>query len=209
MTRMIFVRHGESTGNLKRIFYGHTDGELTDFGRLQAERARDYLRGFHIDAAYASDLSRAYETGKIILEPHNIELVGNEKLREIYAGEWENMLFDDIEVKFNAEYEKFRQNSWYSHPEGGESVEEMTYRIRDEVWRIAKAHDNETVFIAFHSTPLRSLACEWNNVPYSKMNEQGWIGNASVSIVEYDIENHTTKPELIGYNDFLNDLTKE
>ena len=83
MTRFIFVRHGQSIGNLTGRFLGQYDGALTDLGRRQAERAAEFLRDERIDEAFASDLSRAYETGKIIAEPHGIIPVPDKALREI------------------------------------------------------------------------------------------------------------------------------
>ena len=61
MTRMIFVRHGESTGNALGRFYGHFDGALTDLGRAQAQCAAAYLKDTRIDAAYGSDLKNAVQ----------------------------------------------------------------------------------------------------------------------------------------------------
>ncbi|MBO7148903.1 MAG: histidine phosphatase family protein [Clostridia bacterium] len=80
MTRIIFVRHGESMGNINDLFYGHTDGDLTELGRRQAESAANYLKDVHIDIAYASDLKRAFETGEIIAREHSLEVIPNKGL---------------------------------------------------------------------------------------------------------------------------------
>ena len=42
MTTVIFVRHGQSTANLERIFAGHTDAPLTELGHKQAENIHSY-----------------------------------------------------------------------------------------------------------------------------------------------------------------------
>ncbi|MBQ4136974.1 MAG: histidine phosphatase family protein [Clostridia bacterium] len=209
MTRMIFVRHGESMGNINDLFYGHTDGELTELGRRQALCAAKYLKDVHIDVAYASDLKRAFETGEIIAKEHKLEPIPEKGLREIFAGEWENKHFTTLAELYPEEYSVWMKDMWNAHPLGGESIKQMTDRIRETVWKIAEENDGKTVLVAFHSTPIRSLVCEWNDLPYEKINEVGWVKNASVSIVNYDVEKHTTAPEVIGYADFLGDLAKE
>lgn len=207
MTRMIFVRHGESTGNLEKRYFGHTDGPLTELGREQARRTAEFLKDEKIDVAYSSDLIRAYETGKIIAEKHGLVPVSDAGLREMYMGKWEKMLFDDLPKLYPNEYKVWMRNLWKSRPTGGESVEEMACRVRDTVWKIAEGNDGKTVLVTFHGTPIRSLCCEWQGIPYERMNEVEWVPNASVSIVNYDIKNHTVKPEIIGYIGFAEDIS--
>lgn len=62
MTKLIFVRHGESDGNHLLRFIGQGDLPLTEKGRKQADLAAEYLKDEAIDAFFASDLSRAFET---------------------------------------------------------------------------------------------------------------------------------------------------
>lgn len=207
MTRIIFVRHGESVGNLEKRYYGHTDGALTERGREQARRTAKYLKDEKIDAAYSSDLIRAYETGEIIAAEHSLELCVDDRLREMYMGKWEKLLFDDFEKLYPDEYSIWISDMWKMKCTDGESVEEMTYRVRDAVWEIAEKHEGQTVLITFHGTPIRSLCCEWQGIPYERMNEVEWVPNASVSIVNYDVKNHTVKPEIIGYVGFAEDIS--
>lgn len=206
MTRMIFVRHGESTGNKKRRFYGHFDGELTELGREQARRAADFLKDEHIDVAYASDLVRAYETGKIIAEPHGLSVIPCEGLREIYAGEWENLLFSELTDKYAVDFECWMKDLVNSRPTGGESVRHLAGRIDKAVWEIAEANDGKTVLIATHATPIRSLITAWKGKPIEAINNVKWVANASVSIVNYDIKEHKTSPEIIGEASFMGDI---
>ena len=207
MTRLVFVRHGESTGNKARRFYGHFNGELTELGKLQADRAGEFLKDYKFDKAYASDLLRAFETGKRIAAYHEgLEVVPNEKLREIYAGEWENKVFEELPVLYPDDYKMWKEDIWNSRPTGGESVKELAERIREEVWRIAEENEGKTVLLALHATPIRSLVCEWTKQPYDKMSEFGWVKNASVCVVDYDTEKHTVTPVLLGEDSFLEDI---
>ena len=206
MTRMIFVRHGESQGNLERRFYGHTDGPLTDKGKEQAARTAEYLKNTHIDVAYSSDLVRAYETGKIIAASHGIDVVPCRGLREIFAGDWENLLFTELLEKYDDTFGIWRLDIGNSCPDNGESVRALSERICSEVWRIAEENDGKTVLLAIHATPIRALACEWSHAPVEKMQELEWVRNASVSIVDYDTEHHTTAVQLYDEASFMGDI---
>ena len=43
--KIYLVRHGQSVGNVKNLWYGSTDLPLTDLGREQARQAGEKLRG--------------------------------------------------------------------------------------------------------------------------------------------------------------------
>ena len=68
--KLVLCRHGQSEWNLKNLFTGWTDVDLTETGRREAESAGDVLRqlDFHIDAAYTSVLARAIRTLWIIMD---------------------------------------------------------------------------------------------------------------------------------------------
>ncbi len=206
MTKIIFVRHGQSVGNLEGRFYGHCDGALTEKGREQARKAAEYLKDTRIDVAYASDLIRAFETGKIVAEGHGLDVIPDSELRELYAGEWENRKFEELPVRFPESIRIWVTDIGNSRPDGGESVRELSERIRRAVWRIAEENEGKNVLIATHATPIRALACEWQGKAIEEMQNIEWVKNASVTIVNYDTVNHTTEVELYDEASFMGDM---
>ena len=94
-------------------------------------------------------------------------------------------------------------------PPNGESVAQLAKRIRDEVWRIAKEHEEQTVLIATHATPIRTLQCEWEGVPFEQMQTLHWVKNASTSIIDYDAKSGKVHPVVIGEASYLQALTTE
>ena len=66
--RLLLVRHGETVDNVNRIMQGQTQGRLTLNGIEQARELGRQLRGEHIDVFLSSDLARAVETLRIIVE---------------------------------------------------------------------------------------------------------------------------------------------
>ena len=205
MTRMIFVRHGQSVGNLNGRFLGNYDGELTGLGRRQAERAAEYLKEEKIDIAYASDLVRAYETGAIIAAPHGLVPIKDKKLREIFAGKWENEEFSKIEELYPDDWKLWREDIFASRPTGGESVSELFHRITSEVWSIASENDGKTVLVATHATPIRALMREWQELG-SLSGGPKWVANASITVADYDPTAHSVNVIKLSDSSFLDGM---
>ena len=91
-TNLVLVRHGQSEWNKKNLFTGWKDPNLTDLGIEEAKKAGNLLkeRGLAFDIMFTSDLFRAQETGRIILEQMNlghIEVVKDQSLNERNYGE--------------------------------------------------------------------------------------------------------------------------
>lgn len=208
MTRMIFVRHGQSTGNLAGRFLGHYDGALTDLGREQARCAAKYLRDEQIDIAYASDLSRAYETGRIIAAPHGLVPIKDKNLREVFAGKWENAEFTEIERLYPDDWHMWQNNIFASRPTGGESVAELAIRVTSEIWKLAAVNDGKTVLIATHATPIRALMREWMTIGALKDGPK-WVANASVTTAEYDARHHAIKVGRVSECSYLDGMVTD
>ena len=100
MTTVIFVRHGQSTANLERVFAGHTDAPLTDLGHKQAENTAKFLKNYPICAIYSSDLARSMQTAEPTGKLHHLPVIPDKELREIYAGEWEGRSYDELMEKY-------------------------------------------------------------------------------------------------------------
>ena len=95
-TTLIMIRHGQSITNLTKVFTGQLDTDLTELGKLQAELAAKALKGTHIDKMYSSDLKRTVETALPTAKDHELNIIPDPRLREIYAGVWEGLDFEAI-----------------------------------------------------------------------------------------------------------------
>lgn len=207
MTRMIFVRHGESESNLGKYFTGHTNVALTDKGRAQAARAAQALKNVPIDAAYASDLVRAYETGSIIAREHGLTVTPAPNLREIYAGKWEGVPFCELDELFHEDYRAWTDDLANCRCTDGESVREMALRVRTECEAIARREEGKTVLIATHATPIRIMQLVWQGLRIEDIDMITWVKNASVSVV--DFEDGRWMPVVIGDASHLGDMQTE
>ena len=186
MTKLYFIRHGESVSNLITQFAGSLDMPLTERGRAQAAVTADFLKDVSFSCVYASDLSRAYDTGKAVADSHGIPLYSTAQLREVFAGEWEGKTYSDLEQEYAASYGIWRRQIGLAQCPKGESVAQLQDRVRNCVEEIVRRHPNETVCIATHATPIRVMECVWSKTPLKNMHTIPWVSNASVTIAEYN-----------------------
>lgn len=191
-TRMIFVRHGESEGNLQTRFIGQGNVPLTDKGHTQAEAAAKHLQTETIDAFYSSDLIRAYDTACHIARYHQKPVAKSRELREIFAGAWEGVSYDELGVRYPNEYPLWQSDIGRARCTEGESTAEVYERINRFVDALAKAHAGQTVLCATHATPIRALMCRWHGVLPEDMKNIPWTKNASVTTVDYHEDGSVT-----------------
>ena len=203
-TKIYFIRHGESEGNMRNTFLGHADLDLSPLGHEQAKLTAKYLKNIPCDAIYSSDLKRAYNTALETANLKGMQIIKSRNLREIFAGKWENQMFSDLEKNFNDTYKVWLENIGRACCDEGESVEELQNRFVSEVIKIAKENTGKTVFIFTHATPIRVLKAKCDNVSLDEIKNISWATNASVTIAEYKEE----KLHIVEYSkdDFLGDM---
>lgn len=205
MTRLILIRHGESAANLARVFAGQTDVPLTEKGHAQAALTADYLAAHEkVDAVYASDLQRAYETACHVAEKFQLPVSPIPAFREIYAGEWEGRPFDEVAEAFAGDYATWRGDIGHARCTAGESFLELQARCTAAVARLAKRLEGKTVVVATHATPIRALECAWAGVGADGAKDIPFVANASITVVEY--EGEEVRVLLRGYHDHHGDL---
>ena len=209
MTTLILIRHGESSANRDRIFAGNYDAELAELGIVQAKATAKYIKeNYKIDKLYSSNLKRAYATAKEIGEELGLEIIVNPKVREISAGKWEGIKFDEIGALYPEDFALWRENIGASRCTDGESVYELGQRIMAALTEIAENDDGKTVAIATHATPIRVSQCIIEYGSLDKMTDVPWVSNASLTIYRYDqgkwnIEAVSIDSHLEGYKTLL------
>jgi len=99
--KIYIVRHGQTKENKKRIFQGHLPGTLSNLGIQQSKKVGIRLKDIDFDFVLSSDLKRAKETLKEILDKNPIKKIYFSKsLREkdygIYSGRPRIKVSDEI-----------------------------------------------------------------------------------------------------------------
>ena len=184
-TVLYLIRHGQSDGNLRNVFSGHLDPDLTPLGLRQAAIAAGYLKEIPADAIYSSDLSRAYRTALVTAEAKGMGVKRLSALREINGGAWENVPFDELKTRFPESFSVWSRNFGACRCDGGESVLEMRDRVAGALEKLARENPGKTLFIFTHATPIRVLKATWDGLPPEKMDTVPWPTNSSVTRAEY------------------------
>lgn len=205
MTRLLLIRHGESEANRNGTIAGQLDADLLEKGLQQAKITAQYIvENYKVDAVYASDLQRAYKTGKAVADLLSLPTIPDSRLREVMAGQWAGMKFGDILEQFHDDYTHWLSDIGNSRCTGGESVKELGERVVESVTEIAKKHDGETVVVATHATPIRVLQCLIEAGTLDEMKNIPWVSNCSVTELLY--ENGAWCFGAIGIDDHLADM---
>lgn len=171
VTRVILVRHGESSYNVERRVQGYCDDStLTDRGQADALSAGKALQEIRFDAAYCSSLRRAHDTANLILscleQPPTQPLQPVDALKEINLMLWEALLFSDVEKKYPEQYQAWReaphQLCMQIPDESGQLVDyypvvSLFDRARQFWQDFLPQHQNQTVLLVGHSGINRAL----------------------------------------------------
>lgn len=187
MTTLLLIRHGESEANRNKVFGGQINPDLQERGVMQAELTAKFIaENYKVDKIYSSDLKRAYRTAQALSDILNMEIKAEKRLREIYAGKWEGVKFEELKVAYPEEYNVWLTDIGNAVCTEGESVRELGERIHGILTEIAEENDEKTVAIATHATPIRVMISMIETGGISEMKNIPWVTNASVTEITYD-----------------------
>jgi len=161
---LVLARHGQSDWNLKNLFTGWKDVDLTDLGVEEARNAGKRLKalGVSFDVAFTSDLKRAQRTCQLILEElgqPNLETIRDQALNERDYGDLTGLNKDDARKRWGEDQVHIWRRSYDVAPPGGESLKDtvaraLPYYVKNILPRVMAG---ERVLVAAHGNSLRAL----------------------------------------------------
>jgi 2,3-bisphosphoglycerate-dependent phosphoglycerate mutase len=161
---LVLVRHGQSEWNLKNLFTGWKDVDLTEQGIAEARAAGRKLKaqGLAFDVAYTSALIRAQRTLDLMLEEmgqSGIPIVRDQALNERDYGDLVGLNKDDARKKWGEEQVHIWRRSYDVPPPGGESLKDtvaraLPYFVQEILPRVLRG---ERTLISAHGNSLRAL----------------------------------------------------
>ena len=161
---LVLVRHGESEWNLRNLFTGWKDIDLTDKGVAEAQAAGRRLKalGLSFDVAFTSDLIRAQRSLDLILEEMGqtqIPVSRDKALNERDYGDLSGLNKDDARAKWGAEQVHIWRRSYDVAPPGGESLKDTAARVLPYYIQeiLPAVLQGKRVLIAAHGNSLRAL----------------------------------------------------
>lgn len=161
MTRIILVRHGETTWNIEGRYQGQEDTHLSERGLKQGAMLAEGLRHIHIDRCISSPLQRSYKTCQLCAELHQLPVETDERLLEINHGSWEGILAPEIAAKYPKEFAFWHTKPHLVQmPDGGENLEDVRHRVRAAFDEYAEKYPNETILVAAHDAVNKAIICD-------------------------------------------------
>lgn len=191
------IRHGETDWNRDKRFQGQTDVPLNATGKAQAAELISFMNQLKIEAAFSSDLVRAYETALIALSDHKIPIQKDSRLRETNIGEAEGLTYDELIAKCSEDsiirWRSYEEHNMDFKYQNGESKRQMMVRIRDAVLEISQNTPKNNIAIFCHGMVMRAITfafnqgVDWDHQVFS---------NGSVHHFVWD----DSRPEHLKYN---------
>ncbi|MEQ1901809.1 MAG: 2,3-bisphosphoglycerate-dependent phosphoglycerate mutase [Devosia sp.] len=161
---LILVRHGESEWNLKNLFTGWKNPDLTEKGVGEARNTGRRLKAAGIvpTVFFTSALRRAQHTLDLLLDELgivNVTITRNQALNERDYGDLAGLNKDEARKKWGEEQVHIWRRSYDVPPPGGESLKDTAARAvpyyQNAILPMIAA--GETVLIAAHGNSLRAL----------------------------------------------------
>jgi len=161
---LVLVRHGQSDWNLKNLFTGWKDPDLTQQGIAEAKDAGRKLKaqGLKFDVAFTSVLTRAQHTLDLILSEigqTGLPTQKNLALNERDYGDLSGLNKDDARKKWGEDQVLIWRRSYDVPPPGGESLKDtlaraLPYFVQEILPCVLRG---ERVLVSAHGNSLRAL----------------------------------------------------
>ena len=178
MPTLALVRHGQSQWNLENRFTGWVDVPLTDKGLAEASRAGELLRetGIRFDCAFTSDLQRAQETLRLILEKlgtNGIPIERDKALNERHYGSLQGLDKAETAEKYGKEQVHIWRRSYDIAPPDGESLKDTAARTLPYFERriLGEIAAGRNVLVAAHGNSLRSIVMQLDKLSREEVLE--------------------------------------
>jgi 2,3-bisphosphoglycerate-dependent phosphoglycerate mutase len=161
---LVLVRHGQSDWNLKNLFTGWKDPDLSPKGVEEASAAGRRLKaqGLTFDLAYTSALVRAQNTLKLVLDElgqQSLPTTRDQALNERDYGDLSGLNKDEARKRWGEEQVHIWRRSYDVSPPGGESLKDTVARVLPYYCQhiLPAVLNGKRVIVAAHGNSLRAL----------------------------------------------------
>jgi probable phosphoglycerate mutase len=158
-TRLILLRHGETSMTAERRYSGRGDVALTPRGTAQAKASAVRVAALadRVAAVVTSPLARCVGTAEdVAAAVGSAPVVVEPDLVECDFGEWEGKTFSEVRRGWPREMDEWLASTAVAPP-GGESFEAVTMRVRRVVTRLLSEYQGGTVVVVSHVTPIKLI----------------------------------------------------
>jgi broad specificity phosphatase PhoE len=184
MTRVLLIRHAETTWNRDGRWQGHADVELSEHGRLQAVRLAASLGELEpsLRVLYSSDLRRARDTAHELARAIRGKLVIDPAWREIAVGSWTGLRRDEIKERFEDEWRRIASGEDLARG-GGETFAAFSARIVSALEALRDQHPDELVAVVTHGGVISAALLYVLELPWAQLHEVTGVLNTALNEV--------------------------
>lgn len=157
---LYIIRHGQTVWNKEGRLQGSTDIMLNEDGIRLAKLTGEALKDVYFDRIYSSPLTRAYDTACYIRGGRDIEIIRDDRIRELCFGNLEGQKMADMRKDPESHFTHFFDApELYVPDEKGETLDALRARAADFLETEIEAHENEyrRVMIVAHGAMNKAL----------------------------------------------------
>lgn len=190
-TRLFLIRHGQVEGFESKRYNGQKNVPLTAHGRRQLDLVAERLAGVRLDAIWSSDLDRCRYGAERLAAPRGVPVTYREQLRELHAGDWEGLSWEDLQRLYPTEWQaRLADIATYQIP-GGESFHQASRRVLPELGRLLDTHPGQNVALVAHGGVNRIILLDALGAALDKVFslEQDY---ACLNVIDYFADGYRT-----------------
>ncbi len=182
LNNYIFLRHGESEINVKKIVSSYPEKKkyyLTIKGAQEIEKLIPWFKKKNVDLVFSSDLLRTKETAQIIAGALNKKITYDRRLREHDFGAYNGRTHGDWNTLIGS-----KVGQYTIKPSGGENLKDVQKRMTDFIKEMDKKYQGKTILIVSHANPIITAASSYQGYKNEEAFEKFAIHDITGSILE-------------------------
>ena len=146
-----------------------SDTDLSETGRIQAEKLGLAMRHVPLTAIYSSPLRRALDTARAIAKHHNLQIRQEPGLREIYVGEMEGMQVSALNTNFTQFLLDCQTGGEAVDFKGGENLGQFRDRVWESIQKIVSENRDGNVAVVSHYFVTAVIVCHALGLPLTHL----------------------------------------
>jgi broad specificity phosphatase PhoE len=201
VTRLYFVRHGQSAGNAEGRFGGHSPTPLSELGKQQAEITAEALAKKKIEVIYSSDLLRAVQTAEPLAAILDLPIITTSAFRERKVGVLEGKTFDESKAEFPKDYYALVNRNIHHVITEGESYRQLLKRATNALHEVLRTHYGESIVIFSHTGAICFLTLYLLGAINRRTRTTPWLVTSNCGINRFEIHGGTRNVRMLAMND--------
>jgi alpha-ribazole phosphatase len=183
-TRLLLVRHAATDASFAGRCHGHLDVALSPEGRRQADALAAALADVPLVAVYSSPLARAVDTAAPLAAARGLEVVRDDRLRELDFGEVEGLSYEEISATHPELFRAWMESPTSVRFPGGEGFADLRARVLLAVAELRERHEGEAVAVVTHGGVVRAVLADVLGLEDGAVFRLGQV-HGGVSVVEW------------------------